>query len=203
MTQTFIPEGLGHETSYLHWVIVVSHQHWLCTGPGNLRCPKGSPAPGTCSSSPLLWKSSLIPSVRQDQSPSPYSNSLLCLLIKTHEEPKVTGGSGSELSVKWNHCCVFNSLNINILPSILFLSFPSPAERAGFRSVLSLTKSPDLEQCVAHAGCSVRTTEWVGALAVISLCFGVGETWQHQPESQACLKHLPNKAGPSFSSHFS
>ena len=129
---------------------------------------------------------------RQDQSPSPYSNSLLCLLIKTHEEPKVTGGSGSELSVKWNHCCVFNSLNINILPIILFFSFSSPAERAGFRSVLSLTKSLDLERCVAHAGCSVSTTKWVGALAVISLCFRVGETWQHQPESQACLKHLPS-----------
>ena len=70
---------------------------------------------------------------RQDQSPSPHSNSLLCLLIKTHEEPKVTGGSGSELSVKWNHCCVFNSLNINILPVILFFSFSSPAEKAGFR----------------------------------------------------------------------
>lgn len=135
----------------------------------------------------------------QDQSPSPHGNSLLCLLIKTHEEPKVTGGSGSELSVKWNHC-VFNSLNINILPIILFFSFSSPAERAGFRSVLSLTKSPDLEQRVAHAGCSVSTTEWVGALAVISLCFRVGEKWQPQPESQTCLKCLPNKAGPYFSS---
>lgn len=56
--------------------------------------------------------------------PSQHTNSVLCLLIQRPEESYMARKQ-SEPPAQWDHCCVSNILNINILLIILFiLCFP-------------------------------------------------------------------------------